>query len=83
MRFAWIDVEDDDDAMGDVDIETFPTLLIAQGDQPRFLGAVPPIERRLLDQLTRLQSDPQSASVPAEAGPLLQRLKPLLHRAAL
>lgn len=27
MRFAWVDVEDEDETMGDVDIETFPTLL--------------------------------------------------------
>ena len=27
--FAWIDIEDDADALGDLDIENFPTLLIA------------------------------------------------------
>jgi lipid A ethanolaminephosphotransferase len=36
LRFAWIDVEDEAEAMGDVDIETFPTLLV-----PRRRSAVP------------------------------------------
>ena len=40
--FAWIDIEDDADALGDLDIEDFPTLLIAEGDAMRFLGAVTP-----------------------------------------
>ena len=33
LRFGWVDVEDEAAAMGDVDIETFPTLLVARGDQ--------------------------------------------------
>lgn len=35
LRFAWVDVEDEAEAMGDVDIETFPTLLIARGPIPQ------------------------------------------------
>ena len=40
--FAWIDVEDEADALGDVDVENFPTLLIADAGGPRFLGPVTP-----------------------------------------
>ncbi len=40
--FAWIDVEDEADALGDLDIDNFPTLLIAEGDTLRFLGVVTP-----------------------------------------
>ena len=40
--FAWVDVEDDADALGDPDVENFPTLLIADAGGPRFLGAVTP-----------------------------------------
>ena len=32
--FAWVDVEDEADALGDLDIENFPTLLIADADDP-------------------------------------------------
>jgi thiol-disulfide isomerase/thioredoxin len=42
VDFAWIDVEDDADALGDVDVEDFPTLLIADAGGPRFVGAVTP-----------------------------------------
>ena len=40
--FAWIDIEDDADALGDVDIENFPTLLIADAGAARFFGTVMP-----------------------------------------
>jgi len=40
--FAWIDVEDESDALGDPDVENFPTLLIAAGDGALFYGAVTP-----------------------------------------
>ena len=42
LRFAWVDVEDEADAMGDVDIETFPTVLIAREGKPLFFGPVLP-----------------------------------------
>jgi thioredoxin 1 len=41
-EFAWIDIEDEADALGDVDVENFPTLLIADAGGPRFLGPVTP-----------------------------------------
>jgi thiol-disulfide isomerase/thioredoxin len=41
-EFAWIDIEDESDALGDPDIENFPTLLLADGGGLRFLGAVTP-----------------------------------------
>lgn len=75
LRFAWVDVEDEAEAMGDVDIETFPTLLVARGDQPLFLGPIPPSAPGLARLLETLQADPQPApGLPADAKPLLQRL---------
>jgi thioredoxin-like negative regulator of GroEL len=41
-RHVWIDVEDDAAIVGDIDIETFPTLLVLQGDRPLFFGPVLP-----------------------------------------
>jgi thiol-disulfide isomerase/thioredoxin len=43
-RFVWVDIEDESDALAsfDLDIENFPTLLIARGDELRFLGALTP-----------------------------------------
>lgn len=42
VRFVWLDVEDDADWIGDLDIETFPTLLVLARDTPLFFGALPP-----------------------------------------
>ena len=41
-RYRWIDIEDEADAIGDVDIETFPTLLVAHAGRVLFAGAVLP-----------------------------------------
>ena len=40
--FAWVDVEDEADALGDLDVENFPTLLIADAAGARFFGPVMP-----------------------------------------
>ena len=42
IDFAWIDIEDDADALGDLDIENFPTLLVADAGGARFFGPVTP-----------------------------------------
>src|SRR5688572_26316933 len=57
-RFAWVDVEDEHEAMGDVDIETFPTLLVARGDELLFLGPVAPSASQLARMLATLQAQP-------------------------
>jgi len=41
--FRWLDIEDEAAALGDTDVETFPTLVIGGPDgQVRFAGAVLP-----------------------------------------
>lgn len=80
MNFAWVDVEDEADAMGDVDIETFPTVLVGRGDEALFLGPVQPAAaqlQRLLGSLKHAQTDEALSrpAVSAEATPLLARLK--------
>ena len=50
-QWVWVDVETHADLLGDLDVENFPTLLITQGDEPRFLGTVTPqpeVAQRLL-----------------------------------
>ena len=78
LRFAWIDVEDEANAMGDLDIETFPTILVAQGDSPRFFGPVQPSAGQLSRLLTSLRDAPAAAAEAADAAALLKRLAPLL-----
>ena len=54
VRFESIDIEDQADLMGDVDVETFPTLLIAEGAEPRFFG---PASGGVIDPGGRPQHD--------------------------
>ncbi|MEO8524558.1 MAG: thioredoxin family protein [Caldimonas sp.] len=51
-EFAWIDIEDESDALGDPDIENFPTLLVADAESLRFLGAVTP-QAATIERLVR------------------------------
>jgi len=75
VQFAWVDVEDQADAMGDLDIETFPTLLVAQGDRARFLGPVLPTASAIGRLLESLRGDPRAGNASAEADDLLARLR--------
>ena len=53
-RFVWIDVEDQADLVGDLEIETFPTLLVGNDEGLKFLGAVTPqpdVLRRMVNSL--------------------------------
>ena len=40
--FVWIDIEDQADVVGDLDIDNFPTLLIQHDDDVAFFGTVLP-----------------------------------------
>lgn len=65
VRFAWLDIEDQADLVGDVDVETFPTVLLADAHGTWFFGPLPPQAQnlsRLLDSLARssLQAKPHS-----------------------
>ncbi len=52
MRFLWVDIEDESELVGDLDIEDFPTLLLARGDQVLFFGPLLP-HAQTLDRLVR------------------------------
>lgn len=43
LRFRWLDIEDEAGALGELEIETFPTLVIGAADgSARFAGPVLP-----------------------------------------
>ncbi|QNP48546.1 thioredoxin family protein [Diaphorobacter aerolatus] len=73
VEFRWVDVEDEEEAMGDYDVETFPTLLIAEGDEPRFLGPVLPQPGLVGTLLKRLMHEGVHAA-DAHAAELLARI---------
>jgi thioredoxin 1 len=63
-HFVWIDIEDQADVVGDLDVDNFPTLLIQRHDVVAFFGTVLPdaqlAERLLLSQTA--QSDAELAT---------------------
>lgn len=55
-RFVWIDIEDQADFIGDIDVENFPTLLIQRGNDVAFFGTVLP-DAKLADRLIAAQAE--------------------------
>ena len=56
QSWVWVDVEEHSDALGDLDVENFPTLLVTQGSTLRFLGTVlpqPEVALRLVQSLVQ------------------------------
>ena len=56
MRFVWVDIEDESELVGELDIEDFPTLLLARADQVLFFGPLMP-HAQTLDRLVRSALD--------------------------
>ena len=74
--FAWIDIEDEAELAGEIDIETFPTLLILDGPQVLFYGPLLPgaeALRRLLRALD--ENGAQPTALDDEVKELVQRLQ--------
>ena len=66
LRFAWVDIEDDADIAGDFDIETFPTVLVADAGGTRFMGPLLPHAATLARTLAALRAArPSEADVAA------------------
>lgn len=42
VRFAWVDIEDAPDLVGNYDVETFPTILLGRGRELLFCGPTLP-----------------------------------------
>jgi thiol-disulfide isomerase/thioredoxin len=61
LRFAWVDIEDHADIADDFDVETFPTLLVADRAGTRFLGPLLPHAETLSRMLGALQAAQPSA----------------------
>ena len=72
FRFAWLDIEDQADLVGDIDVETFPTVLMADAQGARFFGPLMP----QANTLARLLDSLQSASL--QVAPLAPATRQLL-----
>jgi thioredoxin 1 len=61
-QFAWLDIEDHADDLGDLDIENFPTVFIRRGESVLFFGTMLPhlsYLRRLIE--TFLEQTPEQS----------------------
>jgi len=65
-QFVWLDIEDEADLLHPLDVDDFPTLLIAVGAAPRFFGPLTP-QAQTLERLVR--SVVQDTSAAALANP--------------
>ncbi|MFT7721974.1 MAG: thioredoxin family protein [Roseateles sp.] len=75
LHVHWIDVEDESELVGDLDIETFPTLLIADDAQVRFAGPLTPQPETLRRVLRAHLAEAGAAPVDAACALLAQRLR--------
>ena len=75
LRVRWIDIEDEAELIGDLDIDTFPTLLIADDEHIRFAGPLTPQPETLRRVLRAHLSDPTPAKVAPEYAALARRLR--------
>lgn len=76
VRFEWVDIEDDSDIAGDLDVETFPTLLVADGQRALFLGPLLPQAPVLARLLSSLQAaGAGAAAVGPDAQAVFERVR--------
>ena len=73
-RILWVDIEDMAEVVDPVDLENFPTLLIAKAGELRFYGVVTP-QKETLERLLAAKLEANSPALKhPEAEQLLQRL---------
>ena len=75
VRFEWVDIEDESEVAGDLDVETFPTLLVADGQRALFLGPLLPQAAVLQRLLASLQAGAGAAGAGAEAQGVFERVR--------
>src|SRR4051794_10095507 len=73
-RFVWIDIEDDAALVDGVEVEDFPTLLVAEGPEPRFFGPLAPHAETLVAVVRAHAEDGAHALPDAALRAMLARL---------
>lgn len=75
-QFVWVDIEDESELVDPIEVENFPTLLVAVDGQATFFGTITP-QPETLERLVRAQLEPGSAAplTDATVQALAQRLQ--------
>jgi thioredoxin 1 len=81
LRFVWVDVEDQAALLDAIDVENFPTVLVASDQGPQFYGPLPPqpdvlsrlVQAQVADESPVFLNDPKLSA-------LLARLRELTTR---
>ena len=66
LAVKWVDIEDHNEVLGDLDVQNFPTVLIARGETLLFLGTVTP-HAQTLQRLVQNALAGDMAALPADA----------------
>ncbi|QHE85842.1 thioredoxin family protein [Hydrogenophaga sp. BPS33] len=75
VRWRWLDIEDEADLLGDLDVETLPTLLVGRGDRVLFFGSVLPKAELVKRLVESLATQEHAAAVDGDVAALWQRLR--------
>ncbi len=82
LQWHWIDIEDEAELLGEMDVETFPTLVIADHHHVRFAGALTPQPDTLRRVLRATVTDVESAPHWPEVAPAIEAFVAGLRRHA-
>lgn len=76
-RFVWVDIEDESDALAafDLDIDNFPTVLVAHGGELRFFGTLLPHAATLAQTLDAARRAGLASTPPARAEGLVAAVR--------
>jgi thioredoxin 1 len=55
-EFRWVDIEDDAEAVEEIDVENFPTILVRRGEETLFHGVMLPHHEHLQRLLEKLMT---------------------------
>jgi thioredoxin reductase (NADPH) len=72
--FAWLDIEDDAELVGDIDVENFPTLAIYRGSLPLHFGVSLPHASSIERLIDALAEGAGATATPEAVRDLPQRL---------
>jgi thioredoxin 1 len=64
--FVWLDIEDDSELAGEIDVENFPTLAVFRHGRPAYFGVSLPIEAVVARLVDELASGTSEVSTPKE-----------------